>query len=277
MPPPLQSQGVPVDDYCDGFRWAVQDETELAKLIAIIAMGQSAHAASILAVLGRAAPAFTNADLYRDAKITLTVQDVAATPRTGYPRFQRDGFIFEVISWIAARQDPSDLLLLLPPHVRSTSQGVDGLMIQLNKDKSEVLATTVFEDKCTDAPRDYFRDRVMAAFHARHRNERSAELVSAATALLQGAGLVGTSAVQLAAAVIDNGKRRYRAAFALTAAYDSQDERAKLFKDYDELKPLNKEQRLAAGLIVNGALREWFDALAAQSVTYIDQLLAEMV
>src|SRR5216684_4148826 len=50
-------------------------------------------------------------------------------PRTGYPRWQRDGFIFEAISWIAARQTHGERALLKDPHVSATSQGLDGLMI----------------------------------------------------------------------------------------------------------------------------------------------------
>ena len=66
------------------------------------------------------------------------------TPRTGYPRWQRDGFIFEAISWIAARQACGERALLEDPHVSATSQGLDGLMIELAGDKSEVVSNDGF-------------------------------------------------------------------------------------------------------------------------------------
>lgn len=272
---PLLTQAVLVDKNCIGLRWFAQDEKQLAGLIAIVAMGQALFAANILKNLLPASPAFKNSHLCREAKIKLTVQEDGKLPRTGYPQWQRDGFIFEVISWIAARQNQSALVLLQAPHISATSQGLDGLMIELNADKSKVLATTVFEDKCSDNPRGTFRDKVMPAFLARHRNERSAEMVAAAAALLHAAGIDEASAVEIAAAVMDTDKRSYRAAFALTTEHDSQSQRTKLFNGYEALDGLSKEQRVGAGLIVSGKLRDWFDSLAAQAIVYLDELLAE--
>jgi hypothetical protein len=107
---PLLTKAVPIDNYCTGDRWSAQDETQLARLIAIIAMGQAAYAAHVLKELLPATPAFTDDDLRGEAKIRLTIQEDGKKPRTGYPRWQRDGFIFEVISWIAARQTHASLL-----------------------------------------------------------------------------------------------------------------------------------------------------------------------
>ena len=186
-----------------------------------------------------------------------------------------DGFIFEVISWIAARQDLGELALLKDPHVSATSQGIDGLMIELADDKSKVAMTTVFEDKCTGDPRETFLGKVIPAFLERHQNKRSAELVATAAVLLRMAGIDDAAAAQLSAAVMDRGRRRYRAAFALTEEYDGQNERAKLFKGYDILAGISQNQRVGASLIVSGGLREWFDAVATQAIAYLDELQAE--
>lgn len=272
---PLLTQAVRVDKNCVGLRWFAQDEKHLARLIAIVAMGQALFAANILKNLLPASPAIKDSHLYREATIKLTVQEDGKLPRTGYPQWQRDGFIFEVISWIAARQNQSEMVLLQAPHISATSQGLDGLMIELNASRSKVLSTTVFEDKCTDNPRGTFRDKVMPAFLARHRNERSAEMVATAATLLHSAGIDEASAVGLAAAVMDTGKRSYRAAFALTTEHDSQSQRTKLFKGYEALDGLSKEHRIGAGLIVSGELRDWFDSLATQAIDYLDELLAE--
>lgn len=272
---PLLTEAVPIDDHCIGNRWSVQDLTQLARITATIAMGQAAFAAHVLKELLPATPAFTNADLCNEAKVKLTVQEDGKKPRTGYPRWQRDGFIFEVISWIAARQDLGELALLKDPHVSATSQGLDGLMIELTDDNSKVAMTTVFEDKCTEKPRETFLGKVIPAFLERHQNKRSAELVAAAAALLRTAGIGDAAAAQLSAAVMDSSQRRYRAAFALTKEYDGQVEREKLFKGYDTLTGISQNQRIGASLIVSGELREWFDAVAAQAIAYLDELQAE--
>lgn len=273
----LLTETVPIDDHCTGDRWSAQNEALLARLIAIIAMGQAAHAIYILKELLPATPAFNNDDLRREASVRLTVQEDGTKPRTGYPRVQRDGFIFEAISWIAARQAHGPLVLLKDPHVSATSQGLDGLMIELADDKLKVIMTTIFEDKCSDNPRDTFRDKVIPSLLDRHQNKRSAELVATASVLLRMAGIDEAAAARLSAAVMDRNQRRYRAAFALTKKYDSREERAKLFKGYDALDGISKGQRVGASLIVSGKLREWFDALALQAITYLDELQSEEV
>lgn len=273
--PPLLTEAVSIDAACVGDRWIAQDEPSLSKLIAIIAMGQAAYAAYVLRELLPVAPAFSDADLRNEARIRITVQDDGKSPRTGYPRWQRDGFMFEAISWIAARQAYGKDVLLKDPHVSATSQGLDGLMIELAGDKSKVVMTTVFEDKCTDNPRDTFLQKVIPAFLDRHRNKRAAELVATASALLRMGGIDDGAAATLAASVMDRSQRRYRAAFALSKDHDSEAERQKLFKGYDALDGLSQERRVGASLIVDGKVRDWFDALAAQAIAYLDELEAQ--
>lgn len=271
-PPPLLTAIVPIDKFCVGDRWSAQDETAVAKLVAIIAMGQATYAGHVIAELLPAEPAFTHEALCREAKVRLTVQEKKKTPRTGYPRWQRDGFIFEAISWIAARQTHGESALLKDPHTSATAQGLDGLMIELTADKAKIARTTVFEDKCTEDPRNTFLQQVMPALLKLHGNHRSAELVASASVLLRTAGITAATAAQLSAAVMDRSQRRYRAAFALTAEYDSLAGRQALFDGYHALDKINAEQRVGAGLIVPGKLRDWFDGLALKACAYLDAL-----
>jgi hypothetical protein len=148
-------------------------------------------------------------------------------------------------------------------------------MIELADNRSKVIMTTVFEDKCTDNPRETFLQKVIPAFVDRHNNKRAAELVATASALLRMSGFDEGEAAKLAAAVMDRHQRRYRAAFALNKAQDSHVERQKLFKGYDALAGLTQDCRIGASLIIDGTVRDWFDALAAKSVAYLDELNAE--
>jgi hypothetical protein len=274
MPPkPLEIARVPIDSNCVGDRWTVDDEALLAKLIALVAVGQAAAAAHVLKTLSRAAPAFTNTDLQREAKRKLTVQDKPSTPRIGYPRWQRDGFIFEVISWVAARQGNAQSLLK-DPHVSSTSQGIDGLMLELSGDKSKVAMTTVCEDKCTSKQRSTFVQKVMPAFMDHHQNKRAAEVVATASVLLRTAGIGDAAAARMSEAVMNRSTRTYRAAFALTASSDSQAERVKLFKGFDQLDGIAAAQRIGAGLILSGKLRTSIDSLAAKAIAALDEFPA---
>lgn len=272
---PLEITGFPIDENCVGSKWKVENEDQLARLIAIVVMGQAAQAAHIIDELLPACPAFTNDDFKKEAIKKFTVQDVAQTTRIGYPRTQRDGLIFEIISWIAAKQVSGDKCFLKDPHTSSTSQGIDGLMIELNEDHSEILKSTIFEDKCTDNPRNTFTQKVIPSFLERHGNTRNAELIAAAATLIQLSGVSNVQAMSMVRKVIDNSSRQYRAGFALTQDFDTEEAQKALFKGYDKIKDINQGQRIGASLIVDGNLRDWFDALATKIIAYIEQLDVE--
>lgn len=271
----LDVSDVNIDEYCVGSRWSVQDIDQLARLVAIIALGQAKYAAHIVSELLPASPAFTSADLRSEAIIKLTVQEKKQIPRKGYPRWQRDGFIFEAISWIAARQKHGASAYLKDPHISSTSQGIDGLMIEMNKEKTDIDWITIFEDKCTDNPRDTFTQKVIPAFLERHKNKRCAELIATAASLIEMAGFDDVSAIRSAKSVLDINLRKYRAALALTGEMDSDESRRKLFEGYEQLMDITQEQRIGASFIVEGHLRDWFDALGLRAVAYLESLQEE--
>lgn len=262
----------PIDDDCIGSKWRVENEEQLARLIAIVVMGQAAQAAHIIEQLLPAAPAFSDNALKKEAIIKFTLQEQHQEPRIGYPRIQRDGLIFEIISWIAAKQIAGDRCFLKEPHTSSTSQGLDGIMIELSDDGSEILKSTIFEDKCTESPRDYFRDKIIPNFLDRHANNRNAELISAATTLIKLSGVKDAQAMQMVRKVLDNSCRHYRAALALNRPFESDAAQKQLFKGYNRITKIDREQRIGASLIVDGKLRDWFDALAVKIIAYIEKL-----
>jgi hypothetical protein len=265
----LATTSVAIDADCIGERWETGDRATLARLIAIMAMGQAGYAGHILETLSPAEPAFSSTQLRAEARIKLTLEEPAAKPRGGYPRWQRDGLIFESISWLAARQVYPGVLLKTP-HVSATSQGLDGLMIELTNNNSGVSRTTIFEDKCTDDPRSTFTHRVIPEFTKRHKNERSAEIISAAITLIQTAGIDEVTATKFAAVVTDQKLRRYRASFAVTT--DSLAERQKLFAGYNKIEKIAADQRIGASFVVPPKMRDWFDEIAKEAIDYLDTL-----
>ena len=262
---------VEIDSHCTGDRWIVEDIDQLAKLIAIIAMGQAVHAAKIIADLRPAAVAINHKALKSAAKQQLSIVGDTEDKRDA-SRWRRDGFVFEAISWIAARQSAGADALMKDPHLKSTTQGIDGLMVELDASKSELARATIFEDKCSEDPRRMFRDEILPAFADHHANKRGPELVAIAAALIERAGLDGTAATQAAARVLDNNFRCYRAALAVVPADDTKTRREALFKNYDDLKGIDRPQRIGASFITPGELRQWFDALAKQATAYIETL-----
>ena len=147
-------------------------------------------------------------------------------------------------------------------------------MLELTPDRSKVVMTTVFEDKCTSKQRDTFVEKVIPVFLDHHRNNRSAEVVATASVLLRTAGISDDAAACMSEAVMNRKSRSYRAAFALTASGDSQKGRAKLFKGYEVLDGIAPMQRIGASLIVSGKLRDWLDSLAQRTIGCLDEFSA---
>lgn len=264
----IRSNVVPVDNDVAGLEWNIDDVDGLAALIAVIALGQSEHAADIIAELAPSAAAYTQADLVGDAKAQMAISGETSEQRKA-SRTRRDGFLFECISWIAARQEGDERTYLKDPHLDATTHGLDGLVLQLAPDRPEILRATICEDKCTANPRAKFRSDVLKTFREHHRNKRARDLVANAVELIRDSGVRGTAAVLAAARVTDKSLRCYRAA--LTTGALATDGRRRLFAGYAELDGIAQAQRVGAILPLASPLRPWFQALSEAVIEALDR------
>lgn len=273
----IHSKVVQVDDDVLGLRWKVTDLAELAKLIAVIALGQSEHAARIISELEPHGPALSDVDLYAGARSQMRIKGSTETQKE-VSMYHRDGFLFECISWIVALQSVNPRTFLKDPHISATTQGLDGLMIELDPVTPVVLNSTIFEDKCTEHPRTKFRDEVMQTFTEHHASsKRNRELVANAIQLIQRGGLNGTEAARAAAGVLDKTKRSYRAALTVGPDINSATKRSKLFKNYNSLAGIAQANRIGATFVVDGDLRGWFQELADQVIRTLNEFEADDV
>jgi len=234
-PTAISTAACKVNEHCVGDHWTVGDVKLLARLIAIIAMGQAKHAARIIADLQPAVPALTIDVLRSDAKQRLTVTGDTSEQQDAH-RWHRDGLIFEAISWIAARQDAAANVLMRDPHISATTQGLDGLIIELDEKGETVVRATILEDKCSNDPRRKFRDEVLPAFRNYHAGRRASELVAATSSLLDGR-IPDEAVMEAAGRVLDMAFRAYRAGLTINPNHDSELGRKALFKGYEGLEP----------------------------------------
>lgn len=267
----IQSQPVSIDADVSGLEWTVADIDALAALIAVIALGQAEHAAQIIIEVGVGAPAYTEVDLAKDAKLQMQITGTT-DDQVRASRARRDGFLFECMSWIEARQSGDDRTFLKDPHLDSTTHGLDGLILQLAAQAPEIIRAIICEDKCTDYPRDKFRDDVLKTFGEHHSNKRARDLVANAVELIRDSGVRGTAAVNAAARVTDKALRIYRAA--LTTKVLATAGRVSLFAGYNGLEGIIQAQRIGATLPLDGSLRDWFQSLADAVIAALDQFIS---
>jgi hypothetical protein len=258
---PLKIEAVVVNDDCSGEQWSVLDFDTLAYLIAVIALGQAQHVAVVLAGLEPGSPVMGLPELKAQAKAVLTAKPTSP--------WGRDGFMFEAISWIAAQQGAGQGEFLRDPHIKSTTQGLDGLLIRVEAGK--IAEATIFEDKCSSSPKIIFASQVMKSFKDYHQAKRSSELLAAAGELLRQASLPPTAIPGAAFAILDLTRRKYRASLVVTPDVNSAAARADVFTGYEKLDGLTPSQRLGAVFQVPQAkLRLWFEELATAARAHVD-------
>lgn len=208
--------------------------------------------------------------LRSDARQRLTVTGDTPQKQDAH-RWHRDGLIFEAISWIAARQGAAANVLMRDPHISATTQGLDGLMIELDEKGETVIRATILEDKCSNGPRRKFKDEVLPAFRNYHAGKRASELVAATSSLLDGR-IPDEVVTEAAGRVLDMAFRAYRAGLTINADHNTEAGRTALFRGYEGLEKITGAQRIGATFLPPAELRGWFDELAGRVIAFIDEI-----
>ena len=207
--------------------WTIEDEDYLADVVALVALGQARHAAALISTLSPIETVITQEQL-RNAAISRVEIEPGTPQQEAARRWQRDGLLFEILSWIALVETHiGKHYLILDPHLTSTTQGLDGLLLELDPETLDVIRAVIVEDKCSEHPRRTFRELVMPAFEEHHANGRAPDLVAAAASLLH--HLEGPeAATSRASAILDINLRGYRASIALESGFESSHQRPSL-------------------------------------------------
>lgn len=256
----------PIDhgELCHGWAWTIDDEDLLAERVARIVLGQYRHVAKILSGAGVPGPAAN------------TEQAIAAikqlTLAEGADPWQRDGWLFQAISWIAAHQQPSASLTRMP-HIRKADKGFDGMQLDLNADGTAVTAVVIFEDKATDNARATIRDDVWPGIVALEKGERLNELSQEVSGMLDAhaAAEPGFDLDSAIAKTLWHEARRYRVSITVGDTHNDQGARANLFKGFDHSAPGAAERRRADTIYVP-ALRSWMTGFANRVVNKVKDI-----
>ena len=246
---------------CSGYSWEVADEELLAHQIASVALGQSRHVERVLAG-AQLGPPSTTATVATAAIAMLTV--------AGADPSHRDGWMFQVMSWIAAhRATPGGLIRA--PQMQLADKGFDGLELRLNNDDHVVTAAVIFEDKATSNPRATIRDQVWPEFSTIQRGARDNLLTAEVVALLQTQpALDPERAIQN---VIWGAVRHYRVSVTAGAMYRGAQGRRRLFHGYDTaaVGPVSRRRGEVFEIL---DLRPWMGRLAARVICSIHRMAA---
>jgi len=217
------------DEVCHGHAWAVDNIDVLVERVARVAMGQYRHVSQVLEGLNVLVPKGTKAH----AENAIKKLQVA---KNGDP-WQRDGWLFQILSWIAANQHKTDGIILKPPHIFHAHKGFDGMQLEVSADGQSVSAVVIFEDKATDDPRKTIREDVWPEIVKLEAGERVAELTHEATSLLEAHQHLypNLNVDEAIDRIFWQEARRYRVSITTGDVHVKEADRARLFADFNTI------------------------------------------
>ncbi|AQQ07523.1 hypothetical protein B0E33_19085 [Roseibium algicola] len=243
-------------DCWSGSTWTIEDENELAALIARVAIGQSRVVERVLRATGDLPHGYPKGG-FDGARKLLSVAK-------GDKSYHRDGWVFQVIAWIAAHRFDDEALIRAPQMIMA-DKGLDGLIIEFDGDG--IARVVICEEKATEHPRQKVQSAVWPEFEEFETGARDNELVASVTSLLDRSG--DPDPDHTVANILWEEKRAYRVAVTVGENHSSQKGRKRLFKDYETKVLGNVDRRRAETLFLKN-VRKWINDLAQKALAEID-------
>ena len=214
---------------CLGSVWTVADADALAEVCAQILIGRALHAAMILdGVHPLGTPAIVSAALKEKLRLELH-------PQTDPKIWHRDGLLFEIISWVAARLTATVNDAISDPHLKATNQGTDCIKVTIDPATRSLTRATVYEYKCTTNWRQLFSQDVLAAFRKYVSGERDNQLAQAAITLLIGLGFTPEERNAAYDELVRTRPLAFQASLTVAPSGFTADQRLALFAGYDAI------------------------------------------
>lgn len=213
---------------CEGEQWIVDVPDELAHLVALVLVGQAFHAALILEGTQLGAPKIS-------AKLKETL-DKDLHPATEKGIEHRDGLLFEIICWVAARKGKTVEEKIDNSHLKATNQGTDGVKVTVDPATKTLTKATVYEYKCTIHARQKFQSQVLKSFREYISGKRDNQLAQAVLALLETYGFTGLELKAAYDTLIQARPLAFEASLTVSPLDFPAAKCIALFKDYDSLQ-----------------------------------------
>ena len=243
-----------------GCDWSIDDDDRLAELVAHVALGQYRHVQRILVETGCGKPA--------PAKTTLKGARQLLMVPTGNDPFHRDGWLFQIMAWIAAHLQ-GKASLIAPPHMQHAEKGFDGLHVHIDEKTKTVRSVVICEEKATDHPRAAIRDGVWKEFANLETGERDHLLTAQVSSLLAiQPDLDADHAVQK---ILWKQARAFRVAITVGTTHHSKTGRKQLFKGYHKRVSGPVSRRRVETLHLND-LRRWMKDIAERALNVLEEM-----
>jgi hypothetical protein len=249
---------------CHGFTWAITDEPKLAEVVAWLILGEHLHARDILRQMSREDPAAHRQHIDR------WIAEFSATPANDNARWQRDGWMFQMLSWVAAQLGGPSHAIIKAPQARRSDKGLDAFIV-VPRRAGALSALVIGEDKATENPRATITSKVWPEFREFNSHVRDNEIMTELGSLLE-----RLSDDDERRAVINEAMWqqpwRYRVSITADLEHEGRDGRAVLFAGYDNTIDGTGCERRRGETIVLADMRAWMDAFAQRIAEALTRL-----
>lgn len=240
--------------------WFITDQTKLAEYVALILIAKYDHVQKIIE------HSHSEQTGIKVSVVESVLKSILKHPKKKQQRYQRDGLLFQHISWIAAAMQKNKGDFLGRPHNRLADKGQDLLIIHSSTVRNDIEGVTICEDKATENCRTTIR-KVYNDFKTYENGEREAELESEVLTILK-ENFSGEEANKIIEKIFWERVKRYR--INITVPDNSHDDN--LFKDYDVIVTGDISRRIGETTIIEN-LRPWFDKFAAQVIENLERMM----
>jgi len=247
---------------CQGYAWHVRSEQFLAQLVARLVLGHYRHVARVLREARGTVP------VPEASEIDRAIQDLAPPGKDEY-RWHRDGWVFQMISWIAAHVTADGEVAASIPHPRKTAKGFDAVIVQVAASGNDLTGVIICEDKATENSRQTIREQVWPDFEDIEAGKRDRELRSEVTAILE--RYRPQNVDELVKRIHWDSQRRYRVAITIGDTHNSQEGRSRLFRGYSKKVRGGLERRRGETFHLVD-LRSWMDHFCELVVLEIESM-----
>lgn len=248
--------------------YQVVDQTMLAQWVAQILLGNSLHISRVIE--GLDSKAVNMKDKAIDSVITrLTTCGV----------YKRDGWLFQMISWIALNINLNYLhgngnVFMNAPHTAPAQHGIDGFSLVID-DKKQIKYIVLCEDKCSEDARSIITSQVFPEFIEFEDGKYDNRVLSEVSSIIRGEdGGVLLQSIQ--DDIVNNQYWMYRIGITRQQEYDNKDGREKLYKDYDKIVTGGVDRRDAASVNLND-LRAWMTSFSQMVIMELESLKSKDV
>ncbi len=243
------------------FEWSVVDENELARLVALLMLGQHRHVNRILETLSPSPMPISGQAI--DAA-------VAQLSNTSVGNLEnRDGWLFQLISWIALNRRTEGKLFLDAPHPMPAFKGFDGVAIRLVDDRSAVKFVLLTEDKATDNPRKVFREEIIPELEKTESRSNESRIMAKVSTLVDQCTVSLDDAEKLLSTSFLGSSVRHRVCIGTSKS--KLPKKTKTVEGFDKAIPGDQKRR-GAELLILPDLRMWIQRIAVAAIAHLDEM-----